>query len=100
MSLQVSHIAKQPAAICRIACEMTCIGCPSAINYQSLNTVVGAARGQNRSKRACSSGVTVLWVQLFSRYPVLNIHATTARQVAKKPSVIAKLTPTLTSEVS
>ena len=39
-------------------------------------------------------------VQLFSRYPVLNIHATTARQVAKNPSVIARLTPTPTSEVS
>jgi hypothetical protein len=37
--------------------------------------------------------------QLFSRYPVLKIHATTARQIAKNPKVIARLTLTLTSEV-
>ena len=37
--------------------------------------------------------------QLFSRYPVLKIHATVARQIAKNPKVIAKLTSTLTSDV-
>ena len=37
--------------------------------------------------------------QLFSRYPVLKIHATIARQIAKNPKVIARLTLTLTSEV-
>lgn len=35
--------------------------------------------------------------QLFSRYPVLKIHAAIPRQIAKNASVIAKLTSTLTS---
>jgi hypothetical protein len=38
--------------------------------------------------------------QLFSRYPVLKIHTTPARQATKNASVIARLTPTPTSEVS
>jgi hypothetical protein len=36
-------------------------------------------------------------VQFFSRYPVLKIHATIANEIARKPSVIARLRPTLTS---
>src|SRR5712692_11869612 len=38
--------------------------------------------------------------QLFSRYPVLKIHPTTTRQITKNPSVIVRLTPTLTSDDS
>jgi hypothetical protein len=36
-------------------------------------------------------------LQFFSRYPVLKIHATIAIAIARKPSVIATLRPTLTS---
>jgi hypothetical protein len=35
----------------------------------------------------------------FNRYPVLKIHATTATDTARKASVIARLTPTLTSAI-
>ena len=38
--------------------------------------------------------------QLFNRYPVLNIQPTTARHSVKNPSVIARLTSTLTSDDS
>ena len=37
--------------------------------------------------------------QVFSRYPVLNIHQTMARQRKKKPSVAARLTATAMSAV-
>lgn len=37
--------------------------------------------------------------QLFNRYPVRKIHATMPRQITRKPSVIARLTSTLTSEI-
>ena len=37
--------------------------------------------------------------QLFSRYPVRKIHPTTTRQMTKNPRVIARLTPTPTSDV-
>jgi len=38
--------------------------------------------------------------QLFSRYPVLKIQTTAARSTTKNASVIARLMPTLTSELS
>ena len=52
---------------------------------------------------------TTLWLdrvrdlasrQFFSRYPVLKIHHTSAMQIARKPSVTAMLSVTLTSEIS
>jgi hypothetical protein len=46
------------------------------------------------------SALTFSLPQLFSRYPVLKIHPTTARQMRKNPSVIARLTPTPTSDDS
>ena len=36
--------------------------------------------------------------QLFSRHPVLKIHQITARQASMKAKVMARLTPTPTSE--
>ena len=38
--------------------------------------------------------------QFFSLYPVLKIQPTIARQITKNPSVIARLTATLTSDDS
>src|SRR5262245_58106275 len=54
----------------------------------------------NRMRRIDSSIICRQAVQLFRRYPVLKIQATTPRQARKKPSVNARLSPTLTSEVS
>ena len=36
---------------------------------------------------------------VLSRYPVLKIHHTVPRQIARKRTVIARLTPTLTSAI-
>ena len=38
--------------------------------------------------------------QFLSRYPVLKIQPTTARQIMRNPKVIARLTATLTSDDS
>src|SRR6185312_17360250 len=38
--------------------------------------------------------------QFFSRYPVLKIHHTAARQAPRKTAVAARLTPTFTSATS
>jgi hypothetical protein len=38
--------------------------------------------------------------QLFSRYPVLKIHHTTAKHTSRNTAVMPRLTPTLTSATS
>ena len=58
------------------------------------NGTPGAQRPAT-APQACSAAAN----QFFNRYPVLKIHATTPIESARKPSVIAMLTPTLTSPV-
>jgi hypothetical protein len=42
----------------------------------------------------------ILSRQFFSRYPVLKIHHTRTMQMTRKPTVMPRLRPTLTSAIS
>lgn len=55
--------------------------------------------GPTRNANSLASRSVAARLQLFSRYPVLKIQATTPRQMKKKASVIARLTSTPTSDV-
>jgi hypothetical protein len=78
-------------------------GNSSAVICRTGEIVIGADLAMRQSLvaqyRSRATKVRFKFRQLFSRYPVLKIHATTARQIAKNPKVIVRLTLTLTSEV-
>ena len=63
-------------------------------------TVRGALSNERPYRAPPKSGANPPYRYVFSRYPVLKIHATIAMKRPRNTIVIARLTPTLTSAMS
>ena len=64
-----------------------------------LPAYIGALTRMPLSPKSGRLARPAIRAQAFRRYPVLNTHQMTMRQAAMKPSVMPRLTPTLTSEM-